>query len=155
MKKWFILFIVMATVSAGLLGGLLYVMFTDTESTGDAGADITDGYVSLLQSDYDDLIRRVSDAEKRVGGLTVTVGDLEQTGARIGIELEESNRIAEQLRIERDRQRLLNIQLAEELENSKIGAGAIGDAGADAEESVRRALALLEQYENGTSGSED
>lgn len=153
MNKWMIISILIGIIALGLLGGLIYVVYTPSQNDTSMSDDV-DNYIRLLRTDYDTIITGLSDAEIRIGELTGTIDNLERSSGILGTELNNSIADVKRLIAERERQRLVNKALREELERSKENAGSIGERGTNIEKSIKGALEILNGLEAGSGESE-
>lgn len=112
-------------------------------------------YITMLRSDYNDVIERTEFAEAEVDQLTQRIRTIERISSELKEELEESQRTIGILQEERNRQRQYIEDAGISVEESIDTTGRIANRSQNAETEIREALNFISQLETGSSNTED
>lgn len=146
--KWKVATIAVGVLALALSGGLIYATFFNRP-------DLTDpDYVTVLESDYNDLIRSVEGAEELAQDRLDRIGELEQVGGDLENQLGNSREEVARLIAERDKQRQLLIDAGVAIGASRVAGDGIEQANSRAYDSIRAGLDLLERSESGDPATE-
>lgn len=145
---WKIATIAVSILALGLLGGLIYATFFSSPDIDDSD------YVTLLESEYNELIDRVERAEALAQERLDRIGELEQLGHDSARELADSRKTVGRLIAEREHQRQSLIDAGVAIGESRTAGDGIEQANSRAYDSIRAGIDLLERLEDGDSNTE-